>query len=264
MYYTKLVYLTGFIFWVSLSGFSQKNQESGVLKHFSFEDSFEEGIPLKKTVTSFVEGLEGKALKIKNTEPGGITIEPRTLSFNKDNNFSLQFWIKTTADSEKPMVLISQKDFFNSGLSSQKAAGWVIYMSNGTWAWNMGSGSRRVTYERSNGKRMPLNDGDWHQITMTYNVKNSLIQLYYDGINRAIYNIHDSSGFDFTNENPLIIGTREVFQNIDEKGFLQDITLGRENLQSLVNEFNALGFGTIGENDFESLIVDPKELLEKK
>ena len=104
------------------------------------------------------------------------------------------------------MVLLSQKSYPDNSLASQKRAGWVFYASDGTWAWNIGSGERRITYERDNGEHMPLNDGRWHQLTMTYDSDLSQVWLYYDGVNKAIYNLRDSAGFDFTSAQPLIVG----------------------------------------------------------
>ena len=96
------------------------------------------------------------------------------------------------------MVLLSQKNYEDNSLAAQKAPSWVFYMSNGTWAWNMGSGKRRITHERDNGEHMPLNDGRWHQLTMTYDGARSEVRLYYDGHNKVVYNVDDSVGFDFT------------------------------------------------------------------
>ena len=57
---------------------------------------------------------------------------------------------------------------------------------------------RRINYERDNGEKMPVNDGNWHQITITFSKENSEFRLYYDGHNKAIYKVN----FDFSNNNP--------------------------------------------------------------
>ncbi|MFT6111066.1 MAG: hypothetical protein ACJA2W_003995, partial [Planctomycetota bacterium] len=153
---------------------------------------------------AFVRGLEGRALSLGAGDSAtSLTIEGADLPFDPGNDFSVQCWIRTTAESGSRMVLLSQKDYGEGSLASQKVPSWVFYMSGGTWAWNMGSGKRRITYERDNGEHMPLNDGRWHQLTMTYDSDLAQVWLYYDGVNRAIYNVRDSTGFDFTSAQPL-------------------------------------------------------------
>ena len=43
---------------------------------------------------------------------------------------------------------------------------------------------------------MPVDDGNWHQITITFSKENSEFRLYYDGKNKAIYKVN----FDFSNK----------------------------------------------------------------
>lgn len=136
-------------------------------------------------------------------------------------------------------------------------------MYDGTWAWNMGSGKRRITHERDNGKYMPLNDGKWHQLAMTYNSDRSEIRLFYDGENKALYNVGDSVGFDFTSSSPLVVGLEGTSINPQTK-ILPEIERGAENLQELVNAFNRLGLNKVGPGEFESLIVDPRGLFKQK
>jgi hypothetical protein len=42
------------------------------------------------------------------------------------------------------MPLISQKQIVNTGLTEQKKQGWLFYYAGGTWAFNMGTGKRRL------------------------------------------------------------------------------------------------------------------------
>lgn len=160
-------------------------------------------------------------------------------------------------------VILSQKEFNSAGIASQKNAGWVYYFKDGTWAWNMGSGKRRITHARENGLLMPINDNKWHQLTMTYNSDLAEIRLYYDGNNKAIYQIGDSVGFPFTNTNDLIVGSKGNEINI-RKEIIPEIEAGAEKLQQLVNEFNKLNKGNVAPGELEELVIDPKKLLSKK
>ncbi|MHC4822345.1 MAG: LamG-like jellyroll fold domain-containing protein, partial [Planctomycetota bacterium] len=125
------------------------------------------------------------------------------LPLRRTDDFSVQFWTRTVQASDERFVLLSQKEFADNSLASQREAGWVFYVSGGTWAWNMGSGDRRITYERENGRHMPMNDGRWHQLTMTYSSALSEVRLFYDGENKVTYHVSDAEGFDFTSAGPL-------------------------------------------------------------
>lgn len=212
---------------------------------------------------AYTKGIDGKALSLNSEGPQYLTINSEELLFDSNKDFSVQFWIKTTMDSDKPTVLLSQKRMENNSLDSQKEAGWALYTYGGTFAWNMGSGKRRIRYERDNGHNMPLNDGKWHQLTMTYNSEKSEIQLFYDGENKAWYSVKDGVGFDFESTMDLTVGWRGT-ESESDADILPEIEEGVQLLQNLVNDFNQLGVGEVDTEDFESLIVDPKGLFEQK
>ena len=209
----------------------------------------------KSTTLSFIDGIDGQALSLQSDKEFNY-LELNDLPLNGKSSFTIQFWVKTT--SEKPTVLLAQKDFNNKGILAQKNAGWVLYSSGGTFAWSIGSGERRLNYERDNGQIMPINDGLWHQLTMTYDKGLSEIRLYYDGRNKAIYNIT----FGFDNNNSLVIGCKESDFNYEED-ILSKIKDGAVQLQALVDEFNKLDVDNVNESEFLSLIVDPKNYIRK-
>ena len=188
---------------------------------------------------SYVEGIEGHALVLNPNEGyNSLKIESDSLSLDGSKDFSIQCWIKTT--SKNPTVFLSQKDFDNKSIRTQRNAGWALYSTDGTFGWSIGSGSRRVSYDRSNGEKMPINDGEWHQITITYNKELSQFRLYYDGLNKAVYKIN----FAFLNDNPLVIGS--IGNQFDyENKYTPEIENGLENLQAFVDAFNELGLGNL-------------------
>ncbi len=213
---------------------------------------------------SFVSGINGKALKLGAGEMNGaLTIKNELLKLHPDKDFSVRFWIKTSMESSKSSTILAQKKFPSKSLESQKNAGWVFYISNGTWAWNMGSGNRRITHERDNGAQMPLNDGKWHQLTMTYDSKNAVIKLYYDGDNKALYNVRDAVGFNFMNDLPIIAGSMDADAALPAE-ILPAIKTGAEKLQQLVDAFNKTGVGLVQPKELEDLVVNPKELFDQK
>jgi hypothetical protein len=213
---------------------------------------------------SFVSGLSGEALRL-GPETGStyLTLPQDLVSLDPQNDFSVRFWIRTNAGAGQRFVALSQKEFDDNSLASQKNAGWVFYVSHGTWAWSVGSGSRRLTYERDNGNRMPLNDGRWHQLAMTHSAERSEIRLFYDGVNWVSYHVTDASGFDFSSLSPTTVGwdTRDVAPVPD---LLPAIESGAERLQTFVDAFNALGQRPIESDEFLRLIVDPHSLFEER
>ena len=204
----------------------------------------------------FVNGVDGKALALHPNE-GYNHLILSNVSLDGTKDFSIQCWIKTT--SRKPTVFLSQKKFKNKGIATQQNAGWALYSSGDTFAWSIGSGERRINYERDNGARMPVNDGAWHQITITYSKERSEFRLYYDGHNKAIYKVN----FDFANNEPIVIGSVE--RNFDYAyKYSPEIESGLEQLQTFVDEFNKLGLEQLKNEEFIDLIVDPVQLFDKK
>jgi len=211
-----------------------------------------------------VEGLDGQALSLGAQDRSAfLAFDPASLPLESTRDFSIQFWLRTEAETGRQFAILSQKDFIDNSLASQKKPGWVFYTWGGTWAWTMGSGSRRITYERDNGQHMPLNDGGWHQLTMTYSSALSEIRLFYDGVNWVSYHVSDSDGFDFTNASPMVVGWEG--QGTDpQPETLPTIEAGAEQLQKLVDAFNALGLAELEPHEFVHLIVDSRRLFEEK
>lgn len=212
---------------------------------------------------SYVNGLDGNALYVSpDDSKRRIYLENTDVHLDSSHDFTVLFWVKSDMDDEQASVILSNKEFNSRGLKEQKKKGWAFYISEGVWAWNMGSGDRRLTHQyehRFKGNQV-LNDGQWHQLAMSYNKDKSEIRLFYDGEQKAIYNIKDVTGFDFTSSLPLMIGSNgSDYKDIHE--IRKVIDDGKTKLQHLVDEFNSLIAGELKDEQFETLIVDPKSLL---
>jgi len=210
----------------------------------------------KDTEIIYTAGIDDQALRLgPGREYPGLLCQD--LSLDGSNDFSVQFWVKTSADH--PMVFLSQKDFTRKGITPQKKPGWALYGSGGTFAWTVGSGKRRLAYQRENGHRMPIADDQWHRMTMTHDRALSEFRLYYDGRHQTVY----KAGFAFTNSEPLVIGTRP--DRIDsDKPYLPEIEEGAALLQAFVDEFNHLETENVNPDEFISLIVNPEKLYREK
>ena len=225
--------------------------------HFDFDQHVSSGAyAFSGERIAYTDGIDGQAL-VLNPDNGYDNLTLNLASLDGTKDFSVQCWIKTR--STKPTVFLSKKNFSNKGIVAQKNIGWVLYSSGGTFGWSVGSGDRRINYERDNGEKMPINDGEWHQITITYSKEQAEFRLYYDGQNAAIYNV----GFDFANTEPLVIGAIENTANRDRK-YSIDIETGRESLQAFVDEFNNVGLAPLKNDEFLDLIVDPEEVFNEK
>ncbi len=254
---------------VTASQTTKTQSGSGPVALFVFDGSIDNAVGTSATrivggAISYERGLTGQALSLGTDDADeSLTLSGEDLPFDTDRNFTVQFWMRTVADTGQKFVVLSQKEFVDNSLASQKQAGWVFYYSGGTWAWSMGSGERRITYERDNGIHMPLNDGRWHQLALTFNSALSVVRLFYDGDNKVTYNVRDSDGFDFHNDNPVVIGRGQagVSQKSEVLPLIQE---GATDLQRLVDVFNELGLDEIEANEFVHLIVDPRRLFDQK
>ena len=240
-----------------LAGSSYSQDGRAPVARFEFEGNIENAAGASRAGTvggTFVAGLEGQALSLTAGDSSALlTLDRDNLLFDRGEDFSVQFWIRTTMDPAERTVALSHKAFTDNSLASHKRSGWVFYISDGTWAWNMGSGGRRITYERDNGEHMPLNDG------------------LYDGDNKVVYNVDDSVGFDFTSArasasaeaSALVVGWAGTDASPPAE-ILPAIHAGAENLQQLVDAFNRLGVSEVAPEEFVNLIVEPERLFDQK
>lgn len=244
---------------------------SGPIAQFKFDGNINNAtdIFVKGSISgniSFVNGLDGQSLSLNpNDQLAFLTLDSKNLSFDKSEDFSVQCWIKSTMDPKKPFVILAQKAFTDNSLTSQKTSGWVLYSYGGTWAWTIGSsGRRRVTHENENGTHMPLNDGKWHQLTMTYNSIQSVVRLFYDGDNKASYKVSDTGDFDFTSNSPMVAGWNGAEGIDSQKEVYPEIEAGTKQLQELVDALNGLGLSGLKTEELLDLITSSKQLFEQK
>lgn len=211
----------------------------------------------------YVRGLAGQGLRLQaQGSAASMRIRGAEGLFGVAQDFSISCWFLSTADSTERMILLAQKDVMDHGLGAQKQAGWSFSMAHGTWAWNLGSGDRRLSYERDNGEHMPLNDGRWHQLAMTYSHESALVRLYYDGQNAANYGVDDARGFSFATDRSLQLGWSGDAPN-PPKGVIPEIQDGARKLQKLVDAYLAFDLGELPGGDFVRLIVEPRVLFEE-
>jgi hypothetical protein len=246
---------------------AQAQRSGQISTHFPFDGNLTSSggarINVEAGKPTFEKGLSGEAISISGDSTPFLTLPIDAPTLNPESDFSVTFWVWTDANDDQRFPLLSQKEFEDNSLTSQKKAGWVFYVSHGTWAWNIGSGSRRLTYERDNGAKMALNDGQWHQLGMTYSALRAEIRLYYDGTNWVTYHVSDGVGFDFTSESPIQVGWQDANQET-QPALLPAIETGRKQLQEFADAFNALGERPVESDEFLRVIVDPKGFYKER
>lgn len=237
--------------------------------HFGFDGQLDDSIQFpgyenRDEASPFTPGLVQHALRLgANGNPSFATIDVgESHDLGRNNDFTVEFWLRTTVDSEKRFVVLSTKRMEDNSLNAHKQKGWAFCVSDGTWAWNMGSGNRRLTYERDNGQHMSVNDGRWHQLVMAFDSSASLVRLYFDGTNWVTYNVNDKDGFDFSSSNPLAIGWAGEEDSSDS--VLPAIKEGAENLQILVDRFNGLKIGDVESNELMNLVIGSDRLIRSR
>ncbi|MCP4772405.1 MAG: hypothetical protein GY879_13445 [Planctomycetes bacterium] len=237
--------------------------------HFAFEENMSSRPPLGSAAQSpstpiYIDGLIGKSVRLRALDSTtSIRLHGEAFPFQQDQDFSVMFWVRSTASDTTRMVLLAHKQTSDASLAAQKQQGWQFSMAHGTWAWSLGSGDRRLSYDRDNGEHMPLNDGRWHQLAMTYDHELALVRLYYDGTNPVSYAVGDSRGFDFGTGSPLTLGWPGEPTNDPEK-ILPAIEQGARALQDLVDAYQAFELAPLQASDFVHLIVEPKRLFEQQ
>lgn len=93
------------------------------------------------------------------------------LNFRHGNDFSVAFWVKTTADNSDPSML-GDKDWGSGGNK-----GFVFSFLGSKWKVNIGDGGGNradATAEKS------INDGEWHLLGATFD-RDGDMTLYQDG-----------------------------------------------------------------------------------
>jgi endonuclease/exonuclease/phosphatase family metal-dependent hydrolase len=150
----------------------------------------------------FSLGIKGKALDLSDDAiirtPLKI-INGKKYTYNKKSSFSFQIWIRT-----KPGAIMGTPIAGNQIAEKPDSSGWMIGThENGAWYLNLSDGKTRFNYNPM-ASRQKINDGQWHQITISMNYEKQEIWMYFDGKNVAIYNINGLKNTNSTTE--LVIG----------------------------------------------------------
>lgn len=239
------------------------------LAEFSFNGNMENAMQSSLIAEAdgkpaYVKGIDGKAMVFQaQGNNQSVTIHTGELKLNWEKDFSVQFWLQSKMDPGKRSIILSTKRVGDNSLKAQKQSGWVLGINHGNLFWNIGSGDRRLTYERDNQNRAPINDGKWHLVSLSYCKQKDEVGLYFDGIIKAIYNLNDGDGFSFGGESQLVLGWNyEMDKPVPE--ILPAIENGAIQIELMLDEYFKLGLGEIEPEELKSLLVDPEAFIEER
>lgn len=172
-----------------------QSPEQGPVYYQSFDNPRPEAIRMAEIATrdssslfqvhtsTYSEGLKGKALDLTDEVayriPLSLTTEEHP-SFAADRSFTLQVWVKT-----KPGAPLGTPVMTNA--TTADPTGWCIgTQENGAWYLSLNDGKNSYSYQPTAG-RQAINDGKWHQLTVSVDREKDEVWMYLDGRNVAIY-----------------------------------------------------------------------------
>lgn len=213
------------LFLICLFTSSAQNKQDPII-HINFDESQEsvmqkaiDAISLSKSrlttfATSRSKGIKGQALDLTGDVPVRVpkVLEKEDLlSLSSNQSFSIQLWIQTKKNAPQGTPIMSNKEWNDS-----KSIGWTLGTNeNGAWNWQVSDGQSQYLYEPT-AQRQAINDGYWHQLTVTINRERSEMWMYKDGVNVAIYRIDGLKGLE--SELRTVIGGTDEYNDWGSRG----------------------------------------------
>lgn len=163
---------------------------------------------------TYTNGLSGHALDLTDDVAFRIPLtlpKDTLLSFGENASFSIQVWVCTPPGAPQGTPVMS-----NKATDRPENRGWCIgTRENGAWFLNLSDGKTTYTYEPT-AERQAVNDGRWHQITVSVDRQKGEARMYFDGRNRAIYQLEGLKSLD----SPLrtVIGGSDENQDWECRG----------------------------------------------
>ncbi len=149
---------------------------------------------------TLTKGIEGSALDLSENSYNRKSIFAESVDpsdFSK--SFTVGIWVRTNARSLGNKAILTNKSKFDSkGIA-------IATQDNGSWMFLFTDGAHDQWEYRPTVQRQPVNDGEWHFLTVSFNKEKHEIRMYYDGLNVAIYSTNGNN--DFNSGKALRIGS---------------------------------------------------------
>lgn len=202
-----------------------KNGEKEVSGYFSFDHpdtTFYKGLDAVRQSgslqlvfnPSYCDGIKGMALDLTENVPVRIPLcleKKQHPVYDQETSFSIQLWIRTLPGAEQGTAVMANKKG-----NDKESPGWIMgTKENGAWYWHMNDGNTRFDYEPT-AQKQSINDGKWHQLTVSLDRKKKELQLFFDGRNVAIYHIAGLKSLE--SELRTVIGGTDEYQDWGSRG----------------------------------------------
>ncbi len=163
---------------------------------------------------AYCSGLKGKALDLTANVPLRIPVcldKNERPAYNESSSFSFQIWVRTLQKAPQGTPIMTNKKS-----NDNKSIGWCIgTKENGSWYWNMSDGESQYNYEPT-WQRQSINDGKWHQITVSFNRSKREVWFYFDGQNVAVYQVQGIKSME--SELRTVLGGSDEYQDWSSRG----------------------------------------------
>lgn len=163
---------------------------------------------------TYSRGLAGMALDLTDQVAFRIPLtlaKASTPSFGANASFTLQVWVCTRPHAPQGTPIMT-----NQATEHPETQGWCIgTRENGAWYFHLSDGQTAYTYEPT-AERQAVNDGAWHQITVSVDRQKKEARMYFDGRNRAIYQLENLQSADSPLR--LVVGGSDENQDWECRG----------------------------------------------
>jgi hypothetical protein len=163
-----------------------------------FKEDFEQSGAMSR-----VKGINGWALDLgPMARVRQALLRPVTIA-NNENGFAVTVWVKGDPDAHEAYDILSSLHKTGTGYD-----GWKIGMTNrGSWLFTVRAGKYAYDYTTT-APRQTIQDGNWHQLAVSYSKQADELRFYYDGKEMAIYRADGIQGF-YTGDTLVIGGSKD-------------------------------------------------------
>lgn len=184
---------------------------------------------------SFAPGISGQGLSFDGND---YVRAADSASLDISGSFSLSIWLKTNASSNGQFAGLLAKHYTHNNRS------YGLFLTDARGGYFELDNTSNIHYSVTDS--LPLNDGQWHNVTGTYNQSTGWSIFYVDGVARASSNVGNQTLMN--SSVPLLIGAyalssdgysnRDFFTGILDEASVYSGALDSTEVLALYNAYN--------------------------